>query len=187
MHNLIKDRVVIGEDDWNLLRLKPAVEAAEGVAAQAGDKPDTVTVPAGKTIVPLSVWQAQHATLSQRDDVGVWLASDERPEALKDDVSKLQMIAVEFPKFADGRGYSIAFNLRARHGYEGELRAFGDVLRDQLFYMQRVGFNSFAVRADRDVHDALKGLSDFSESYQTSWDKKSPLFRRVNRQAAAAK
>ncbi|WP_293776596.1 DUF934 domain-containing protein [uncultured Oxalicibacterium sp.] len=187
MHNLIKDRAVIGEDDWTLLRLKPEVEAAEGVEAQAGDKPESVTVPAGKVIVPLTVWQAQNATLSQRDDIGVWLASDERPEALKDDVAKLKMIAVEFPKFADGRGYSIAFNLRARHGYEGELRAFGDVLRDQLFYMQRVGFNSFAVRADRDVNDAIKGLSDFSESYQQSWDKKSPLFRRVDRQAAAAK
>lgn len=187
MHNLIKDRTVIGEDDWTLLRLKPAVEAADGVEAQVGDQPESVAIPAGKVIVPLTVWQAQYATLSQRDDIGVWLASDERPEALKDDVARLKMIAVEFPKFADGRGYSIAFNLRARHGYEGELRAFGDVLRDQLFYMQRVGFNSFAVRADRDVNDAIKGLSDFSESYQTSWDKKSPLFRRVDRQAAAAK
>lgn len=187
MLNLIKDRAVIGEDDWTLLRLQPEVAAAEGVEAQAGDKPESVAIPAGKVIVPLAVWQAQHVTLSQRKDIGVWLASDERPEALKDDVANLAMIAVEFPKFADGRGYSIAFNLRARHGYEGELRAFGDVLRDQLFYMQRVGFNSFAVRADRDVNDALKGLSDFSESYQTSWDKKSPLFRRVDRQAAAPK
>ena len=122
-----------------------------------------------------------------RKDIGVWLASDERPEALKDDAAKLTMIAIDFPKFADGRGYSIAYNLRARYDYTGELRAVGDVLRDQLFYMQRVGFNSFAVRADRDVNDALKGLSDFSESYQQSWDKKTPLFRRVDRQAVAPK
>lgn len=175
MLNIIKDKAVVGTDDWNLLRL------AEGESAE------TVAVPAGKVIVPLTVWQAQAATLKARSDVGVWLASDERPEALKDDTATLQMIAVDFPKFGDGRGYSIAYNLRMRYDYTGELRAVGDVLRDQLFYMQRVGFNSFAVRADRDVNDALKGLSDFSESYQQSWDKKTPLFRRVNRQAAAPK
>jgi uncharacterized protein (DUF934 family) len=172
MLNIIKDKAVIGTDDWNLLRLNE------------GETPEGVTVPAGKVIVPLKVWQAQRASLEGRTDIGVWLASDERPEELKDDVARLQMIAVDFPKFADGRGYSIAYNLRMRFDYTGELRAVGDVLRDQLFYMQRVGFNSFAVRADRDVHDALKGLSDFSESYQQSWDKKTPLFRRADRKAA---
>ena len=96
------------------------------------------------------------------------------------------MIAVDFPKFADGRGYSIAYNLRARLGYSGELRAIGDVLRDQMFYMQRVGFDAFAPRADRSIEDALKGLSDFSEKYQTSWDEKLPLFRRVHRTGVAA-
>ncbi|WP_343587785.1 DUF934 domain-containing protein, partial [Herbaspirillum sp.] len=73
--------------------------------------------------------------------------------------------------------------LRARLGYTGELRAIGDVLRDQLFYMQRVGFDAFAVRADKNIHDAVKGLTDFSEKYQTSWDEKNPLFRRVKREA----
>jgi len=100
---------------------------------------------------------------------------------LKDDIARMPVIAIDFPKFADGRGYSIAYNLRARLAYTGELRAIGDVLRDQLFYMQRVGFNAFAVRADRDIHDALKGLTDFSEPYQASWDQKSPLFRRTQR------
>jgi uncharacterized protein (DUF934 family) len=188
MLNIIKDKAVVGEDDWTLLRLKAAIaEGTEGVEPQAAETAETVVIPAGKVIVPFAVWQAQKSTLQSRNDVGVWLASDERPEALKDDAAKLPIIAVDFPKFADGRGYSIAYNLRARHGYTGELRAVGDVLRDQLFYMQRVGFNSFAVRADRDVNDALKGLSDFSESYQQSWDKKNPLFRRVDRQTAVAK
>ena len=169
MPNLIKDKVVIS-DDWTVLRL------AEGETAE------TVTVPEGKFIVPLKVWQVQRATLQSRPHLGVWLASDERPEALKDDLAPFQVIAVDFPKFADGRGYSIAYNLRARLGYTGELRAIGDVLRDQLFYMQRVGFNAFAVRADKNIHDALKGLTDFSEKYQTSWDEKNPLFRRAKRE-----
>jgi len=65
--------------------------------------------------------------------------------------------------------------------YRGELRAIGDVLRDQLFYMQRLGFDAFATRADKDIHEALKGLSDFSLSYQASTDIAQPLFRRVQR------
>ncbi len=171
MRKIIKDKAIVS-DDWNLLKLAD------------GETPDAVSVPAGKQIVPLQVWLAQKTALAARADVGVWLASDERPEQLKDDTKSLPVIAVDFPSFADGRGYSIAFNLRARLGFEGELRAIGDVLRDQLFYMARVGFNAFATREDRSIEDALKGLSDFSEVYQHSWDQKSPLFRRAARPAA---
>lgn len=174
MRKIIKDKAIVS-DDWNLFKL------AEGEAA------DSAVVPAGKQIVPLPVWLAQKTTLAARaaqGELGVWLASDERPEQLKDDVAALTLIAVDFPSFSDGRGYSIAFNLRARLGFSGELRAVGDVLRDQLFYMARVGFNAFATREDRSIEDALKGLSDFSDAYQTSWDQKTPLFRRFARPAA---
>jgi uncharacterized protein (DUF934 family) len=170
MRDIIKDRAIVA-DDWQVLRL------AEGETAES------VAIPDGKVIVPLAVWQARRDSLKARGDVAVWLASDERPEALKDDLAALPLIAVDFPKFGDGRGYSIAYNLRARFDYQGELRAIGDVLRDQLFYMQRVGFNAFATRPDRSIEDALKGLTDFSEAYQASWDKKAPLFRRVQRTA----
>ena len=166
MREIIKDKTIV-QDDWNVVHL------AEG------DTPETFSVPAGKTVVPLKVWLAQRDTLSQRNDIAVWIASDERPEVLKEDVAKLPLIAVDFPKFMDGRGYSIAYNLRSRLGFAGELRAIGDVLRDQLFYMQRVGFNAFAVRADKNIHDALKGLTDFSEPYQAALDIKAPLFARV--------
>lgn len=173
MRDIIKNRQIV-EDDWTVLRL------AEGDAAE------TVAVPAGRVIVPLAVWQAQQAQLAGRTELGVWLPSDARPEALKDVLDRFAVIAVDFPKFTDGRGYSIAFNLRSRLGYQGELRAIGDVLRDQLFYMQRVGFDTFATREDRDIHEALRGLTDFSESYQTSWDQKTPLFKRVVRPGAPA-
>ncbi len=171
MRKIIKNKTIVS-DDWNVLRL-----AAE-------DSAENLAVPSGHQIVPLSVWLAQKPALSQRSDIGVWLASDERPEALKDDVATLPLIAVDFPIFADGRGYSIAYNLRTRLGFGGELRAIGDVLRDQLFYMQRVGFDAFATREDRSIEDALKGLTDFSDVYQTSWDQKQPLFRRAVRPAA---
>lgn len=165
---IIKNKAVVS-DDWTVLRLSE------------NETPESVTVPAGKIIVPLKVWQAQRANLQGRAELGVWLASNERPEELKGEVDKFNVIAVDFPKFADGRGYSIAYNLRARLGYVGELRAIGDVLRDQLFYMQRVGFDAFAPRPDKNIHDALKGLTDFSETYQISLDQKLPLFRRVKR------
>jgi len=165
---IIKNKAIV-EDDWLLLR------------PESGTAPESVAVPEGKVIVPLKVWQTQKESLQQRKTIGVWLASDERPEKLKTELSRFQVIAVDFPRFADGRGYSLAFTLRNHLGYAGELRAIGDVLRDQLFYMQRVGFDAFAPRPDRSIEDALKGLSDFSVKYQASWDEKIPLFRRTNR------
>jgi uncharacterized protein (DUF934 family) len=165
---IIRNKKVI-EDDWIVLRLSDS------------DTPESVAVPSGKVIVPLKVWLAQRHTLQQRADLGVWLASDQRAEDLQNDLGALYLIAVDFPKFADGRGYSIAYHLRARLGYRGELRAIGDVLRDQLFYMQRVGFDAFAPRPDKDIQEALKGLSDFSLTYQASADEALPLFQRVHR------
>jgi uncharacterized protein (DUF934 family) len=177
MRDIIKNRTVVA-DDWTILRL-PDGEGQENAA-------ESIAVPAGKVIVPLAVWKAQREKLQGRADLGVWLASSERPEELKGELDNFRVIAVDFPKFADGRGYSIAYNLRARLGYTGELRAIGDVLRDQLFYMRRVGFDAFAVREDKNIHDALKGLTDFSETYQSSWDQKNPLFRRAKRSEAPA-
>ncbi len=165
---IIKNKSIV-EDDWTVLRLTEQ------------ETPENVTVAAGKIIVPLKVWLAQREKLQHRSEHGVWLASYERPETIKDDIKNFTVIAVDFSKFTDGRGYSIAFNLRMRLGYTGELRAIGDVLRDQMFYMQRVGFDAFEPRADRNIQDALKGLDDFSEVYQTSVNQKLPLFRRVQR------
>ncbi|WP_296943625.1 DUF934 domain-containing protein [uncultured Massilia sp.] len=165
---IIKGREVVA-DDWSVLSLDD------------GQAPDTVDVPAGKVIVPLAVWQAQREHLLQRADVGVWFAPDELAHTVKDDLDKFKVVAVSFPKFTDGRGYSIAYNLRRRLGYAGELRAIGDVLRDQLFQMQRCGFDAYATRPDRDIHDALKGLTVFSQTYQASVDTPLPLFRRAER------
>ena len=169
---IIKHREIVA-DDWSVLRLDEGQTVAD------------VVVPDGKIIVPLAVWQAQREALSGRATIAVWIASDERPEVLKGDLDKFALVAVDFPKFTDGRGYSIAYNLRMRLAYKGELRAIGDVLRDQLFSMQRVGFDAFATRQDRSIVDALKGLTDFSETYQASVDQKLPLFRRHERVASA--
>ncbi|MGZ8314426.1 MAG: DUF934 domain-containing protein [Telluria sp.] len=165
---IIRDRAVV-EDDWTVLRL------------EEGDDAATLAVREGKVIVPLAVYLAQREALAGRAQLGVWIAADERPETLKGELDRFAVVAVDFPKFSDGRGYSIAYNLRMRLGYQGELRAIGDVLRDQLFPMQRVGFNAFATRQDRNINDALKGLTVFSEVYQASVDIKSPLYLRHQR------
>lgn len=166
---IIKGREVV-HDDWSVLKL------------DEGQTAETVEVPAGKIIVPLGVWQAQRNVLSDRPELGVWLAPDEAAAALKDDLHRFSVIAIDFPKFTDGRGYSIAYNLRKRLGWTGELRAIGDVLRDQLFQMARCGFDAYATRQDRSIHDALKGLSVFSETYQATVDNPIPLFRRAARE-----
>jgi len=167
---IIKGRDVV-DDDWSVLRLD------EGQTAEA------VEVPAGKIILPLPVWLAQREALSAREQVGIWFAPDELAHTVKDELGRFAVVAVDFPKFTDGRGYSIAYNLRKRLGYTGELRAIGDVLRDQLFQMYRCGFDAYATRQDRNIHDALKGLSVFSETYQASVDEPVPLFRRQARGA----
>ena len=112
-------------------------------------------------ILPLPMWLARRGG---RDPAltGVWLAPDDDPDALLPALAELPVIAIHFPVFTDGRGYSLARLLRGRHGYAGELRAVGDVLRDQLYFLQRCGFDSFALRADQPPDEALAAFHDYS-------------------------
>ena len=87
-------------------------------------------------------------------------------------------VEVNFPKFGDGRGYSIARLLRERHGYRGELRAVGQITRDLLFFLESCGFDAFELREGENPHEALAAFDDFSESYQASVAHPQPLFRR---------
>ena len=100
------------------------------------------------------------------------------PAAVADRLAGAARVEVNFPKFGDGRGYSIARLLRERFGYRGELRAVGEVVRDHLFYMERVGFDAFLLRDGEDAQDALQGFDVFSEAYQSSVAQPLPLFRR---------
>ncbi|HET9762432.1 MAG TPA: DUF934 domain-containing protein [Casimicrobiaceae bacterium] len=161
MPRLIKNGAIV-EDRWTLLR-----EAAS-----------LSEVPGAPAIVPLPLWLAAREALRARGDVGVWLEPGADPDVLASDCPALPLVAIDFPQFTDGRGYSVARILRERHGFAGELRAIGDVLRDQLSYLAQCGFDAFAVRADRDLADALKGVADFSDGYQATWRRPLPLFRR---------
>lgn len=132
----------------------------------------------GDWIVPLDYWRVnRERLLRHKGRIGVCLNGDDNLENLSGALGQLELIALEFPKFTDGRSYSLARTLRERFGYGGELRAVGDVLRDQLFFMQRCGIDSFQVREDKDAEDAVKGLSDFTVKYQTAADGSPPVYR----------
>ena len=141
-------------------------------AASLADLPEATPV-----IVPLSLWLATRAALVARGDAGVWLAPADDPATLAPDVRRVPVIAVLFPVFTDGRGFSTARLLRERYGYAGELRAFGDVGRDQLYLLRQAGFDAFAFDAGRDADAALAGLGDFSDGYQATV-LRTPWFRR---------
>ena len=161
---LIKDRAIV-EDRWTLLRDVTSLADVPGETA---------------VIVSLALWNSEHAALVTRKDVGVWLKPDDDPSALAAEIDSLPLIAIDFPKFVDGRGYSSARLLRDKYRFSGELRAIGDVLRDQLYYLRQCGFDAFAVRADRNFADAIGGLDDFSDNYQSTSARPVPLFRRRN-------
>jgi uncharacterized protein (DUF934 family) len=139
-------------------------------------------LPEGKIIVPLSVWQSQRETLRQRGDIGVCLEPEEEPVEIAGDLDCLAVVAIHFPTFADGRGYSYARELRTRYDYTGEVLAVGDVLRDQMFYLHRCGFNAFEPRADVSIESVLEGLKDFSVTYQGDVHDPRPIYRRLDQE-----
>jgi uncharacterized protein (DUF934 family) len=197
---IVRGKIV--DDDWTLIQFparnepvrkqagKPVIFRITGETAATAEEIAALAIPAGKVIVPLAAWLARKDELAPRltaGELAVWIDSFESPEALVesvDDINRLPLIAVNFPRFLDGRGYSFATLLRTRCGYRGELRAIGDVLHDQLFYLKRCGFDAYAVRADKNIEDALRGLGDFNETYQATVDQTLPLYRRRPRQPA---
>jgi len=142
------------------------------------DKDATMESVSDKSIVPKALFLEYAEACLDTGASSVWLDSDEGPEELEPYLDKLTTIAINFPKFIDGRGYSYARILRDRMGFQGEIRAVGDILHDQLFFLKRCGFNAFDIREDKDADVALSGLSDFSETYQAAVDQPRPLFRR---------
>ena len=141
-------------------------------------------LPPGPVLVPLALWQAQREALGTRGDVGVWLEPHEAPEALEGDLAALPVIGLHFPQFTDGRGLSSAAILRTRLGFDGELRALGDVQRDQLAPMRRCGIDAFRVRPDLDPARTALGLETMTAHYQGDVLDPRPLFRRVQRTVA---
>ena len=167
---IIKERR-LQDDAWKVVTL------VDGVA------PFDVCLPVGPLLVPVSVWKAKKACLINREyehgtPLGIWLAPEDDLAGIAADLDDFTVIAVHFPKFTDGRGYSTARLLRERYRFKGELRAVGEVLRDQLLFLEMCGFDAYALRDDQDAEDALRAFADFSEAYQASVTQPVPLFRR---------
>jgi len=198
--NLILNNEII-EDQWTLVTIPVSEDTV--VRKQAGKvvlfkltgevihTPEQIAsteIPAtGKVLLPLSVWIAHKDALADRlskGEIAVWLDTHEPLELLAEqqaDLNVFPLISVHVERFADGRIFSIGNLLRTRYGFKNELRAFGDVLRDQLFFLKRCGFNSYLIRADRSAEDALASLKDFTEPYQGAVDINQPVWRRVHR------
>ena len=159
MRSVIKNRQIV-EDHWQAV----------------GDEEE---LPSGAVIVSLARWRHERASLLARGEpLGVRLPNTVDVVEMVADLPRLELVALEFPKFSDGRALSQARLLRERYGYRGEIRAMGDVLRDQLFFMTRCGFDAFEPRADQDLKEVLAAFSDFSTSYQPAADQPLPLYRR---------
>ena len=160
MPQILKDTQVVS-DNWILLD-----ENAD-------------SIPNGDILLSFEQWQNFAEQLSNHSgSIGVWLEGHAEIEQIIEPLLNLPLIAINFPKFADGRGFSAARLIRERYNYSGELRAIGGFIRDQLYLLKRCGFNAFQFSDENELSDAAEWLKDFSENYQVSVDQENPLFRR---------
>jgi uncharacterized protein (DUF934 family) len=149
---LIRDDSLV-EDDFRLLTDDEAAPAT------------------GAVIVSLARWQKEReALLARGAPVGVRLKSDESPELIAGDLDRLAQVALEFPKFRDGRAYTYARMLRERYDFRGEVRAVGDVLMEQLHFMLRTGFNAFEIEGEDPLAQYRTAKAEFSVWYQPTGD-----------------
>ncbi len=135
---------------------------------------DDADLPEGaKVIVSLDRWQKDRETLRGRNAaVGVALKSDQSPLLIEADLAHLSLVALEFPKFTDGRAFSYARVLRDRLRFAGEIRAFGQVLRDQYLFMLRCGIDTIEPPAEKRVEGYAEALKEFSVFYQPTNDQR---------------
>ena len=161
---LIKHKQLVQNDPW---------------LSVADDQP----IPSsGDVILGYARFDREEADLSERSGrLGLRIEPEDDLLQVVTHLPKISVLAINFPKFGDGRGYTKARLLRERYGYKGELRAVGEVLGDQLFYMLRCGFDAFELAPGKDPQLALKCFEDFSVTYQAASDDVRPLYRRAHR------
>ena len=195
---ILNNRIV--EDDWETIML-PKIDVE--VKKQAGkvvmfkltgdDSPtpeqvnNTKFPDSGNVILPMKVFlkhKEQLQTRVKNKEIGIWIDTHEEIESFIEeikDINAFPILAIRVGKFADGRIFSIGSQLRTKFKYKNILRAFGDVLRDQLFFLKRTGFDSYLIREDRNANDALNALKDFTLPYQGAINDPMPAWKKVNR------
>jgi uncharacterized protein (DUF934 family) len=148
---IIKDKKII-EDDWTHIA-------------------DDEEIKNGNITVSLSRWKKEKIALSNhKDALGIRLSPADNVEEIAGNLQDLSLIALEFPVYTDGRLFSHARLLRSHFGYRGEIRAMGNYMPDQVFYLSRVGVNSFQLNNPEELPLALSTMEDFTVKYQASTD-----------------
>ena len=195
---ILNNRIV--KDDWETIML-PKIDVE--VKKQAGKvvmfkltgdnspTPEQVDKTkfsnSGNVILPMKVFlkhKIQLQTRLKNKEIGIWIDTHEEIESFIEeieDINAFPIFAIRVGKFADGRIFSIGSQLRTKFKYKNILRAFGDVLRDQLFFLKRTGFDSYLIREDRNANDALNALKDFTLPYQGAINDPMPAWKKVNR------
>ena len=195
---ILNNKIV--EDDWETIML-PKIDVE--VKKQAGKvvmfkltgdnspTPEQVDKTkfsnSGNVILPMKVFLKHKTQLQKRlknKEIGIWIDTHEEIESFIEeieDINAFPILAIRVGKFADGRIFSIGSQLRTKFKYKNILRAFGDVLRDQLFFLKRTGFDSYLIREDRNANDALNALKDFTLPYQGAINDPMPAWKKVNR------
>jgi uncharacterized protein (DUF934 family) len=166
MPRLIDTGAQLLNNPWVLLAKDATLETA-------------LATPDSHMLAPAGLWLAhKQELLHTGKQLAVWLDSEQPASLLVNELGELSMIALNFPHFMDGRAYSTAVILRKHFHYAGEIRAIGDVLRDQLFMMKRCGFTTFDLRDSVKLEDAQTAFGDFTTNYQATVEMPEPLFRR---------
>jgi uncharacterized protein (DUF934 family) len=185
------------DDEWTLVALPSGNEEVKKQAGKVvlfkltGESlpselqiKETVIPQNDKIILPLSVYLKNRDALQTRlkdNEIALWLATHETLNpllTLEKDINVFPLIAIFVERFQDGRIFSLGNLLRIRYQFKNTLRAIGDVLQDQLFYLKRSGFDSYLIKTGKDVHEALKALQSFSDPYQGAVDIKEPVWKR---------
>lgn len=163
MPKLTKSGAVM-EDNWQVLDKAAAFDAQQ--------------LAVGEWLVHVRLYLANREALQQQTNVGVWLDADDDAETVAEIARNLPVIGVNFPVFTDGRGFSTGRTIKERYTYTGELRAIGNFMQDQLFYLKRCGFDAFVVSDPAKAASMAGSLQDFTDFYQAAVDQPIPLFRR---------
>lgn len=185
-NQLILNKKIVN-NDW--VFLLPVIEQKE-VKKQAGkvvmfkvtgenfpedDDLNKIKLPdVSKILLPLKLYLLRKDEIEKKySEVGLWVYSHEDFQWLSNlnlDLNKFSVIGIYIEKFADGRIYSLGNLIRRKLKFKNDLRALGDILKDQLFFLDRSGFSSFLIKEGRSAEEAIKGLGDFSHSYQATLD-----------------
>jgi uncharacterized protein (DUF934 family) len=161
---LIRNKQVVQGDPWQYV---------------ADDQP---VPPSGDIVVGFARYDRDNVDYTARSGrLGLRIDPEDDLLQVITHLPKVQLVAIHFPKCTEGRGYSKARLLRERFHYQGELRAVGEVLADQLFYMARCGIDTFELAPGKNVEAALQAFETFSVTYQAATDEERPLYRRVQR------